>query len=111
MRVLKHGYALALALVLAACVSTISIKSPREGVAVCYKSVETVLVSAGDIKARGKLSPATQAAVVDSADQALIACDVARDALVLGNPVGAGNALQVATAILLQIEAILSEAQ
>lgn len=110
MRALKYGVLVCL-FVLAGCATAVSVKNAKEGVAVCYKSVETVLNLAADVKARGKLSPGAQTSVVKSTDDARLSCDVARDALRMGNFGGANSALQVATAILLQVEALLSEAQ
>jgi len=100
-----------LALLLTACVTTISVKTPREGVAACYKGVETALNTAKDIKNRGKLSPGTEVAIIGATDDARTSCDMARAALAAGNPVGANTALQIAAAVLLQIEAVLSEAK
>lgn len=102
---------IALALALSACVTAVSVKTPREGVAACYKGVETALNTARDIKSRGKLSPGDEVAIIGATNDARSSCDTARAALAMGNPVGANTALSMAAAVLLQIEAVLSEAK
>ena len=110
MRALKYALLIGL-LALASCATPLNVKTPREGIAACYKSVEVVLNTAADHKARGRLSPGAQVSVLNSADQALSACDTARAALTVGNATGVNAGLALAQSILLQLEAILGGAK
>jgi hypothetical protein len=90
------------ALLLAGC--SLLPKTPKESVMACYYTVRTAYDTAADLRARGKLSDASRAAVLKKGDQATAACDTARKALALGDIKGTESALKAAEAILIEIE-------
>lgn len=56
-------------------------ETPRDRIAAAQLTLKTVYGTAADIKARGKLSPASEKKVLDTGAQAQAAIDVARSRL------------------------------
>jgi hypothetical protein len=73
----------------------------------CYYTVRTAFATAADMKARNALSAEQEKQVVAAGDQALVACDAARAAFNAGDIASAESNLQLANALLLQLESFL----
>lgn len=102
--------AVALSFALAGCPTT-PVQTPKQAVAACYYTVRAAYDTAGDMRARGKLSDSQRKNVLSVGDKALASCDAARLALASGDMTKFENQLKAAELILLQLEAALKESK